>query len=115
MQRCLEEVVEIRYEFEYRCRHPDKRDTKNDVTEEVKLEFGGACPRLSPAQARAPTLYYAFKAIMQMSLSSLYRLSHECAGSLLATRGTNNKLTTSSSAVVSGSAARATTAPAAPR
>ena len=40
MQRCLEEIIEIRYEFEYRFTHPDKRDVKNDVTEEVKREFG---------------------------------------------------------------------------
>merc|ERR1719240_267516 len=40
VQRCVQEIVSLRYEFEYRLRNPDKRDTRNDVSEEVQLHFG---------------------------------------------------------------------------
>ena len=38
VHRCVEDIVSLRYEYEYRFRNPDKRDIRNDVKEEVKKE-----------------------------------------------------------------------------
>ena len=40
VHRCIEDIVSLRYEYEYRLRNPDKQDIRNDVKEEVKKEFG---------------------------------------------------------------------------
>ena len=38
VHRCVEDIVSLRYEYEYRLRNPDKQDIRNDVKEEVKKE-----------------------------------------------------------------------------